>query len=183
MENNVIYALHCPVSNRGVYVGKSTSGLIRPFMHIKEKSHNKKVNEWINRLRKDGKEPVLVILENNFSDSQMVDKERYWIQKYLNDGHILLNQVGVNPIFFDTILFDIDNRKTDFLYPIRMFIRARRKLAGLTQKEFADRAGVGLRVLRELEQGKKTNFNTAVIYQMLQMFGRIRLEVVSNDDD
>jgi y4mF family transcriptional regulator len=31
-----------------------------------------------------------------------------------------------------------------------------RKAAGLTQVELADRAGVGLRFLRELEQGKPT---------------------------
>ncbi len=36
------------------------------------------------------------------------------------------------------------------------FIRTSRKAAGLTQKEFAMRAGLGLRFVRELEQGKTT---------------------------
>ncbi len=36
------------------------------------------------------------------------------------------------------------------------FIKAQRKLAGLTQEEFALRSGLGLRFVRELEQGKKT---------------------------
>lgn len=31
-----------------------------------------------------------------------------------------------------------------------------RRAAGLTQREFAERCGVGLRFVRELEQGKKT---------------------------
>ncbi len=35
-------------------------------------------------------------------------------------------------------------------------IKSLRKKIGLTQIEFAKRAGVGLRFLRELEQGKKT---------------------------
>lgn len=35
-------------------------------------------------------------------------------------------------------------------------IKEIRKQAGLTQKELAYRAGVGLRFLRELEQGKQT---------------------------
>ncbi|MEI6579530.1 MAG: helix-turn-helix transcriptional regulator [Eubacteriales bacterium] len=36
------------------------------------------------------------------------------------------------------------------------FIKENRKMAGLTQEEFAIRSGLGLRFVRELEQGKKT---------------------------
>ena len=39
---------------------------------------------------------------------------------------------------------------------ISTFIKENRKLAGLTQEEFAIRSGLGLRFVRELEQGKKT---------------------------
>lgn len=39
---------------------------------------------------------------------------------------------------------------------IAKFIKNSRKAAGLTQKEFAMRSGLGLRFVRELEQGKKT---------------------------
>ena len=39
---------------------------------------------------------------------------------------------------------------------IARFIRENRKAAGLTQEEFAVRSGLGLRFVRELEQGKKT---------------------------
>ena len=38
--------------------------------------------------------------------------------------------------------------------PIAEFIRENRKAAGLTQEEFALRSGLGLRFVRELEQGK-----------------------------
>ena len=40
--------------------------------------------------------------------------------------------------------------------PIAEFVKENRKAAGLTQKEFALRAGLGLRFVRELEQGKET---------------------------
>ena len=40
--------------------------------------------------------------------------------------------------------------------PIAKFIKENRKAAGLTQEEFAMRAGLGLRFVRELEQGKET---------------------------
>ena len=40
--------------------------------------------------------------------------------------------------------------------PIAEYIKERRKKAGLTQEEFAIRSGLGLRFVRELEQGKET---------------------------
>lgn len=39
---------------------------------------------------------------------------------------------------------------------IAEFIKQKRKEMGLTQEEFAIRSGLGLRFVRELEQGKET---------------------------
>ena len=39
---------------------------------------------------------------------------------------------------------------------IAEFIKENRKASGLTQEEFAIRSGLGLRFVRELEQGKET---------------------------
>ena len=39
---------------------------------------------------------------------------------------------------------------------IAAFIKENRRAAGLTQEEFAVRSGLGLRFVRELEQGKET---------------------------
>lgn len=39
---------------------------------------------------------------------------------------------------------------------IGKFVKQKRKEAGLTQVEFAMRSGLGLRFVRELEQGKET---------------------------
>ena len=39
---------------------------------------------------------------------------------------------------------------------IAEFIKQKRKEAGLTQEEFAIHSGLGLRFVRELEQGKET---------------------------
>jgi len=39
---------------------------------------------------------------------------------------------------------------------IAEYIRKQRKVAGLTQEQFAIRSGLGLRFIRELEQGKET---------------------------
>ncbi len=49
-------------------------------------------------------------------------------------------------------------------------IKQKRKEAGLTQEEFAIRSGLGLRFIRELEQGKET-VRMDKVNQALAMFG------------
>lgn len=44
----------------------------------------------------------------------------------------------------------------DKMNKIAEFVKKSRKAAGLTQEEFAMRSGLGLRFVRELEQGKET---------------------------
>ena len=51
------------------------------------------------------------------------------------------------------------------------YIKEERKKAGLTQEEFAMRAGLGLRFIRELEQGKET-VRMDKVNQALAMFGK-----------
>lgn len=53
---------------------------------------------------------------------------------------------------------------------IGKYIKTERKKAGLTQEEFAMRSGLGLRFVRELEQGKQT-VRLDKINQALAMFG------------
>ena len=50
------------------------------------------------------------------------------------------------------------------------FVRQKRKEAGLTQKEMAFKAGVGLRFVRELERGKPT-LQINKVNQVLRLFG------------
>ena len=50
------------------------------------------------------------------------------------------------------------------------FVKQKRKEAGLTQEEFAMRSGLGLRFVRELEQGKET-VRMDKVNQALAMFG------------
>ena len=50
------------------------------------------------------------------------------------------------------------------------FVKKERKKAGLTQEEFAMRSGLGLRFVRELEQGKPT-VRLDKVNQSLSMFG------------
>ena len=50
------------------------------------------------------------------------------------------------------------------------FVKEKRNAAGLTQPELAEKAGVGLRFVRDLEQGKET-MRLDKVNQVLQLFG------------
>jgi len=53
---------------------------------------------------------------------------------------------------------------------LKTFIKEKRKSANLTQPEIAEKAGVGLRFIREMEQGKVT-LRMDKVNQVLKLFG------------
>jgi y4mF family transcriptional regulator len=53
---------------------------------------------------------------------------------------------------------------------LNKFVKEKRNLANLTQPELAIKAGVGLRFIRDLEQGKET-LRLDKVNQVLQLFG------------
>ncbi len=55
---------------------------------------------------------------------------------------------------------------------LETFVKIKRKEANLTQKEFAERTGVALTVVRKIEQGKG-NLQLEKVNQVLKMFGHI----------
>ena len=50
------------------------------------------------------------------------------------------------------------------------FVKAKRKQFGLTQEDVSMKSGVGLRFVRELEQGKET-LRMDKVNQVLRLFG------------
>lgn len=54
---------------------------------------------------------------------------------------------------------------------IRLFVKRKRKELKLTQQELALNAGVGLRFVRDLEQGKKT-LRLDKVNDVLALFGK-----------
>jgi len=65
---------------------------------------------------------------------------------------------------------------------LKTFVRRQRKLYGMTQKELADRAGVGLRFIRELERGKPT-LRMDKVNIVLELFGHELGPVPLGGDD
>ena len=51
------------------------------------------------------------------------------------------------------------------------FIKEKRKLLNLTQQDLADKSGVGIRFIRDLEQGKLT-LRMDKVNQVLNLFGQ-----------
>ena len=65
---------------------------------------------------------------------------------------------------------------------IGTYVKTQRKLLGLTQEEFAMRSGLGLRFVRELEQGKET-VRMDKVNQALAMFGMEAVPGRMGEDD
>ena len=72
-------------------------------------------------------------------------------------------------IFFISLLI-IPVRVLAMLDPLATFVKQRRRLLRLSQPDLAAKAGVGLRFVRELEQGKGT-LRLDKVNAVLQLFG------------
>ncbi|MBS1978095.1 MAG: helix-turn-helix transcriptional regulator [Bacteroidetes bacterium] len=59
----------------------------------------------------------------------------------------------------------------DSATPISRYLRDKRKALSLTQTDLASKAGVGLRFIRDLEQGK-TTVRMDKVNQVLRLFGQ-----------
>ncbi len=79
---------------------------------------------------------------------------------YTRSGIIILNKLNSYPIRYS---MSNTNELIDF-------VKTRREQLGLTQQELADRAGVGLRFVRDLEQGKES-LRLDKVNQVLVLFG------------
>ncbi len=64
---------------------------------------------------------------------------------------------------------------------LSIYLKEKRKAFGFTQEDLAVKAGVGLRFIRELEQGK-TTLRMDKVNQVLALFGA-QLGVVSKQKD
>lgn len=60
------------------------------------------------------------------------------------------------------------------------FVKTKRKQLGLTQEEFAEKAGVALTVIRKIEQDKE-NLSMSKVNQVLHMFGHVLGPINEND--
>jgi hypothetical protein len=166
----LIYALKCPFTNSIHYIGKSTQGMTRPLQHIKQ-SHSDKINQWVNELKQIGHCPIVDVLEYLNINDDIDTRERYWIQKELNNGAYLLNSILISPLLISPNLEQILSDDDGFdMLKIANFVKEKRKQIKMTQPEFSERFGISLKVIRKIEQGK-TNIMLDGLFEVLHIFG------------
>ena len=56
------------------------------------------------------------------------------------------------------------------IHPLQAFVKGRRQKLKITQEQLAAKSGVGLRFIRDMEQGK-TTLRMDKVNQVLNMFG------------
>ena len=156
---NAIYALESPIDGKVYYVGQTMHVMSRPWYPYHH--HNIQVKEWVKSLES---EPVVRILERDVEN--LLDREKYWINKMLERKEPLLN-----------IQIPTERQLKYADYKVGSFVKLQRKKCKLTQIEFADKAGVGLRFIRDLEQGKESCRLDKVL-QVLHMFGANLVPVI-----
>jgi len=71
------------------YIGKSNNPRRRLYQHTKDRHNLHKFN-WLKSIINRGQNPILEIIEK-VSVSLWKEREIYWIAKYREDGHMLLN--------------------------------------------------------------------------------------------
>jgi y4mF family transcriptional regulator len=169
-KQKLIYSLCCPFTNQVHYIGKSTSGMLRPLSHLSN-SHSEKIKEWVNNLKEIGHAPIVKILEYISNEEDIDDREKYYIQIELNKNSLLLNSILVTPLLLsndlDVLLGTGEGME---IAKISNFIKERRKKSNLSQEEFASKSGIALTVIRKIEQGK-TNIRLDSLLGILKMFG------------
>lgn len=164
----IIYGLSCPFTKEIHYIGLSKKGMVRPESHM-TKSHSKKIREWVSDLNNIGHKPNIVILENVSEFSNIENREYYYIQKFLNQGNILLNSSKTKPEEIKESIKHITNGGSD-ISDIPKFLKSKRKASGLTQQQLSGMSCVSLKVIRKIEQ-YKTNYQMTGLLTLLMFFG------------
>lgn len=105
MKTIFIYALTDPDTGEIRYIGKSINPWRRANYHMQEKSHCHRVY-WLQSLRRQGKKPGVVIIEEIRGAWPWQESERFWIRYALAHGVRLVNNTsggdGVNDLPAET---------------------------------------------------------------------------------
>jgi uncharacterized protein len=122
------------------------------------------------------------LVKSNGRDQNRYDKRTasngkyYFNLKATNGQTIGTSQMYETAAARDNAITAVQSTMTDTLLKdetvmeLIYLVKEKRKQLGLTQQQLAEKAGVGLRFLRELEQGKNT-LRIDKVNQVLKLFG------------
>ncbi len=161
-----VYAHINPLSSKVFYIGKGTGD--RANIPKRNSTWNLYVKEYLQNKGVTYETKILHICK---SDSEALTKENEEIVARLAVGELLLNKMTKQlPIEVFAHSLQSLERMPISSNMISDFVRRKRKEAKIIQPSLAKKAGVGLRFIRELEQGKRT-LRIDKINQVLQLFG------------
>ena len=83
---------------------------------------------------------------------------------------------------FNNYLYIYTRKGIDEMNKLSQFVKKRRKSLGLTQEDLSFKAGVGLRFVRDLEQGKQS-LQMDKVNQILSLFGHELGPIQSERDE
>jgi predicted GIY-YIG superfamily endonuclease len=86
-----IYCLICPIDSSIKYIGMSINPDVRLQMHYNGTESSEEKYNWINNLKSVGVKPIMKIIDTSNSRTKAKKLEKYYISKYVADGHLLLN--------------------------------------------------------------------------------------------
>jgi DNA-binding XRE family transcriptional regulator len=159
MNKYLIYGLYCPFTDNLHYVGKSSSGMARPKSHMTG-LHAKKIGEWVEQLKFLGYKPIIKILEECSKDN-LLEKEKYWIQKSQKDGAYLLNIVHNKT---EKILASKSYEFTNSdIKTIAKILKETRNKLDIRQEDLCKMAGITRPTLYLMEKG-----NTQIVFNNLK---------------
>ena len=153
---NIIYGLRDPRNDTYSYIGKSTVGNKRALSHLKI-SHSKRVNEWVEDLRQKRFEPLVDIIETVDDINMLAEREKYWVKHYFEINPFLLNSQlkprNINLVVTAEERKDLEVLKT-VLPNLHHLLKKERKVRKISQQEMAEKAGISLGTLKNLEQNR-----------------------------
>ena len=156
-----------PITNQVFYIGKGTGD--RAYSRHGRSGPWK---EFVNFIEQKGLTYSIEIVNICESEFEAFEHERILIIEAVSKGSVLFNAQLRNSEQDKILLVDEGTyvKKWDRDNTIASFVRTKRKRVKLTQKEFAEKSGVGLRFVREIESGKPT-VRMDKVNQVLLMFG------------
>lgn len=145
-----VYKLSHPISGDVCYIG-ITDDLYHRFkdhINVRAKGGTKK-DVWIFSLKEENLIPSISVIETVGNYGQAAERERYWIQHYLQAGAVL----------FNTVLVGGEALPPEFHYPARRYaayhikLREWRILKKMTVRDLASCSGCAMTTITRSEKG------------------------------
>lgn len=158
---NIIYGLSDPRNDVYYYIGKSTVGNNRALKHLL-KSHNKRVNQWVEELSQFFIYPNVYIIEEVEDINMLSEREKYWINYYYD----------INPELFNVMLINdnLENQRTSedeerfnqlvkIIFDIPNIVKTERLVRKLTHNELSQLTGISRSTISLLEKGENVTLD------------------------